>query len=81
MTDAQFYMAVGVPTIMVLLTFLLNMVQISGIRAEVGALREDMRGLREEMRDLRAEIRELVKAIHGLDTRVALLENNGEVKR
>lgn len=81
MSNAQFYVAVGVPTFMVLITFLLNMVQISGIRSEMAALREDMRGLREEMRDLRAEIRDLVGAVHGLETRVALLEHNGEMKR
>lgn len=85
MTNIQLYFSIGIPTLAVLTTFLMNMIQVNGIRSEVTALRDEMRQnvqeLRDEIRELRQDMRDLVKGVHSLETRVALLEQHGEVKR
>jgi hypothetical protein len=51
MSNLQLYIAVGLPTIAVLASLVVSLVQIS-------ALRQDMRGIREDMRTQNAAIRE-----------------------
>jgi hypothetical protein len=61
MTDTQLYLAMAMPTSAALLGILVNLVQISGIRAEVAGLKAEINGLRGEFRgeinSLRAEVK------------------------
>ena len=84
MTNIQLYCSIGIPTLAVLTTFLMNMIQVNGIRSEVTALRDEMRQnvqeLRDEIRELRQDMRDLVKGVHSLETRVAQY-NASETRR
>jgi hypothetical protein len=65
----KLYIAVGLPTLAVLTSLVISLVQIAGLRedmrAQNGALREDMRaqvgGLREDMRAQNGALREDVR--------------------
>ena len=46
MSNLQLYVAVGLPTIAVLASMVVSLVQISGIREDVREIRGDMRALR-----------------------------------
>jgi hypothetical protein len=56
MTNLQLYIAVGLPTIAVLASLTVSLVQISAIREE---MRMNMQSIREEMREIREDIREI----------------------
>ena len=67
MNNIQLYIAVGLPTIAVLTSLVISLVQISAIREEMraqnSAMREDMHAqiaaIREEIREIREDIREI----------------------
>ena len=67
MTDLQLYIAIGLPTIAVLASLTVSLVQISAIREElrtnIQAVREDarvnMQSIREDIREIREDIREI----------------------
>ena len=60
MTGTQLYIAIGLPTIAVLTSLVIGLVQISGIR-------EDMRGMRADMnQDLHAMRADMNQDLHGL---------------
>ena len=49
MTNLQLFLAVGLPTLAVLASMVVSLVQISGIREDVREIRGDMRALRGEV--------------------------------
>ncbi|MGA2599530.1 MAG: hypothetical protein ABSH09_21360 [Bryobacteraceae bacterium] len=60
MTGTQLYIAIGLPTIAVLTSLVIGLVQISGIR-------EDMRGMRGDVnQDLHAMRADMNQDLHGL---------------
>ena len=60
MTDTQLYIAIGLPTIAVLTSLMISLVQISGIR-------EDMRGLRGDVnQNLHGMRADMNQDLHGL---------------
>ncbi len=61
MTNLQLYIAIGLPTIAVLASLTISLVQISGIREE---LRENMRDLRSDMREIRGDIKLLTGKVY-----------------
>jgi hypothetical protein len=60
MTDLQLYIAVGLPTIAVLASLTVSLVQISGIR--------------EDIREIRNDIKLLIGKIMDIDNRVIRME-------
>ncbi|HEY0797356.1 MAG TPA: hypothetical protein VGD64_16405 [Acidisarcina sp.] len=75
MTNAQLYLAVGVPSILVLLGILLNFFQYNSLRTEI---RTEINGLRAEMisilTELRADINLLTGKVIELVDRLSRLE-------
>ena len=76
-TNVQLYLVVGLPMILVLASLTVNLVQISGIRAEMSNLREDTRSqiasiraeigtLREDIREIRSDIKLLTGKVYEL---------------
>jgi hypothetical protein len=69
MTDAQLYFAVGLPILAVLVSLVVSLVQISGIREDMRGLRGEVRdGLRDMRTDMHVEvsgIREDIKVLTG----------------
>ena len=59
-TDIQLYIAVGLPTIAVLASLTISLVQISGIRAELAGLRDDMREIRADVKLLTGKVYEMM---------------------
>lgn len=67
MSNLQLYIAVGLPTLAVITSLVISLVQISAIREEMraqnSAMREDMHAqiaaIREEIREIREDIREI----------------------
>ena len=70
----KLYIAVGLPTLAVLTSLVISLVQIAGLRedmrAQNGALREDVRtqvgGLREDIREMRSDIKLLTGIVYEL---------------
>jgi hypothetical protein len=64
-TNTQLYLAIGLPTLAVITSLVINIVTISGIRSEMGELRSDVRsemgdirsGIRDDLGDMRSGIR------------------------
>ena len=61
MTNLQLYIAVGLPTIAVIASLTISLVQISSIRDE---LRENMRELRSDIREIRGDIKLLTGKVY-----------------
>jgi len=61
MTDAQLYIAVGLPVVAVLSSLVISMFQISGVR-------EDIRGIRSYLETMTGKIAEI-------DTRLSVIED------
>ncbi len=68
MSNSQLYFAVGVPTIAVLASLTVGIVQLSGLRDDVKELRQesiqDVRELRQDISGLRSDIGGLRKDLH-----------------
>ena len=83
MNNLQLYVAIGLPTLAVLTSLIVSMVQISGIRGDLrenvreirGDLRENMREIRSEIRDIRSDIKLITGSLNDLDTRVSRIED------
>lgn len=60
MNDFQLYLAIGVPTIAVLASLTVSLVQIMTIKGDIRDLRADMRA---DMKDLRLEVQAEVREI------------------
>lgn len=84
--DFQLYLTIGVPTIAVLASLTVSLVQISAIRqdmaenlreirADIRELRADMRGIRAEMLEIRNDIKIIVSKLVELDNRVTRIED------
>jgi len=61
MTNFQLYIAVGLPTIAVIASLTISLVQISSIRDELG---ENMRELRSDIREIRGDIKLLTGKVY-----------------
>ena len=61
MTDAQLYIAIGLPMIAVLASLTISLVQISGIREE---MRANMQAIREDVREIRPDIKLLTGKVY-----------------
>ena len=68
MTNAQLYLAVGLPIIAVLASLVLSMFQISGLRDEMRLLRTELRG------DMNHGFEMLVGRVNHLSDRLARVE-------
>ncbi|HUE21943.1 MAG TPA: hypothetical protein VMQ86_09690 [Bryobacteraceae bacterium] len=74
MNNLQLYIAVGLPTIAVLTSLVISLVQISALREDMrlqnSALREDMRAqiasIREDLREMRSDIKLLTGKVYEL---------------
>ncbi len=75
MTDSQLYFSIGVPTIAVLASLVVSLVQISGLRDSLKDIREDIREVHGDMREIRQDIKILTGKVADIDTRLALLEH------
>lgn len=68
MTNSQLYFAVGVPTIAVLASLTLGIVQVSGLRDDIKEMRQetlqDVRELRADIAGVRQDIGSLRKDLH-----------------
>ena len=73
MNNIQLYIAVALPTIAVLTSLVISLVQISALRedmrAQNSALREDMHAqiaaIREDIREIRSDIKLLTSKVYG----------------
>lgn len=66
MTNSQLYLAVGLPVFAIVVALVVNLVQITGIKTDVGSLRGEMNGLRSEVISLRGEMNGLRGEMNGL---------------
>ncbi len=64
MTDLQLYLAVGLPTIAVLASLTVSLVQISAIRDEMRSVRDEMRSIRDDIREIRGDIKLLTGKVY-----------------
>ena len=60
MTDIQPYLAIGLPTVGVLTSLTVSLVQISNIRGNIESLRADMREIRSDIKLLTGKVYELM---------------------
>jgi hypothetical protein len=60
MTDIQLYLAIGLPTVAVLTSLTVSLVQISNIRGDIESLRADMREIRSDIKLLTGKVYELM---------------------
>ncbi len=60
MTNAQFYLAIGLPMLAVLSRLVVSLVQISGIRAEISDIRADLREIRSGIKLLTGKVYEMM---------------------
>jgi hypothetical protein len=60
MTDLQLYLAIGLPTVAVLTSLTVSLVQISNIRGDIESLRTDMREIRSDIKLLTGKVYELM---------------------
>jgi hypothetical protein len=78
--DLQLYIAIGLPTIAVLASLTVSLIQISAIRGDVRAIREDLRetradtkseiaAIREDIREIRADIKLLTGKVYEMMSR------------
>ena len=67
MTDAQLYLAIGLPILAVLTSLTISLVQISGIRVDMRAMRAEFR---EEMRAFRSDLTTLTGKVIEIDNRL-----------
>jgi hypothetical protein len=73
-SNLQLYIAVGLPTIAVITSLVISLVQISAIRedmrTQIGAIREDMHSqigeIREDIREIRSDIKLLTGKVYEL---------------
>jgi hypothetical protein len=63
MTNLQLYIAIGLPTLAVLASLTVSLVQISAIREE---MRGNMLAIREDMREIRSDIKLLTGKVYEL---------------
>ena len=73
-TNLQLYLAIGLPTIAVLTSLTVSLVQISAIREE---MRTNMQAIREDIREIRSDIKMLTSKVADIDTRLSVLEERG----
>lgn len=62
-TNVQLYIAIGLPTLAVLASLTVSLVQISAIREE---MRGNMQTIREDIREIRADIKLLTGKVYEL---------------
>jgi len=64
MTGLQLYLAIGLPTIAVLASLTISLIQISAIRedlrSQVGSIREDVREIRADIKLLTGKVYEMM---------------------
>lgn len=60
MTNQQLYIAIGLPIFAMVASLIINLVQISGIRAEIESIRADIREIRSDIKLLTGKVYELM---------------------
>ena len=82
MTDLQLYIAIGLPTIAVLASLTISMLQVSGIREDMRQIRSDLReqvaSIQEDIREIRSDLRTMTGKIVEIDNRLTRLEERLE---
>ena len=64
MTNAQFYLAIGLPMLAVLCGQVVSLVQISGIRTEISGIRSEISDIRADLREIRSDIKLLTGKVY-----------------
>ncbi len=64
MNNVRLYLAIGLPTIAVLASMTVSLVQISAIRDDIKEVRVDMRQIRGELGDIRSDIKLLTGKVY-----------------
>ena len=64
MTNAQLYLAIGLPIIAVLCSLVVSLVLISGIHTEISGIRGDLCDLRADLREIRSGIKLLTGKVY-----------------
>ena len=57
MTNLQLYLAVGLPTFAIVVSLIVSLVQISGIRGEILGIRGELSGVRDDLREIRGDMK------------------------
>jgi hypothetical protein len=64
MTNAQLYLAVGLPITSVLTALVVSLAQISGIKSDIADLGAEMRDIRAELREIGSDIKLLTGKVY-----------------
>ncbi|MDQ2840551.1 MAG: hypothetical protein M3Y72_05835 [Acidobacteriota bacterium] len=79
MTNTQLYFGIGIPSLVVLISFINSLIQWWGVKEDVKQIRSEMRELRSEMKDLRLEMNTkldmILAKLYEHDTEIALLKD------
>jgi hypothetical protein len=60
MTNLQLYQAVELPTFAIVVSLIVSLVEISGIRGELSGVRDDLREIRGDMKLLTGKVYEMM---------------------
>jgi hypothetical protein len=60
MTNLQLYLAVGLPTFAIVVSLIVSLVQISGIRGELSGVRDDLGEIRGDVKLLTGKVYEMM---------------------
>lgn len=66
MTNLQLYLAIGLPIFAIIVSLIVNLLQISGIRGEITGLRGELSDIRSDIRELRGDVKLLTGKVYEL---------------
>jgi hypothetical protein len=64
MTNAQLYLAIGLPCFTIVTSLIISLVQVWGVRDSIKEIREDIREIRSDIKILTDKVYELVGEKH-----------------
>ncbi len=79
MSDTQLYFAIGIPCFTIIVSLIISIINVAGIRQEMREIRADFRAMRsnfaDDIRSIRATLDLMTGKLANLDTRVSLIED------
>ncbi|MGH9611267.1 MAG: hypothetical protein ACRD34_16505 [Bryobacteraceae bacterium] len=79
MSDTQLYFAIGIPCFTIIVSLIISIINVAGIRQEMRGIRADVRAMRsnfaDDIRSIRATLDLMTGKLADLDTRVSLIED------
>ncbi|HEX7359096.1 MAG TPA: hypothetical protein VF283_01255 [Bryobacteraceae bacterium] len=79
MSDTQLYFAIGIPCFTIIVSLIISIINVAGIRQEMREIRADVRAMRsnfaDDIRSIRATLDLMTGKLADLDTRVSLIED------